>query len=54
MPGRIVVSNRSQHRLDEIRRIHAEIDSAVPVDYVLAPNAEDNDAVLAGLKPVLW
>ncbi|MEA3533893.1 shikimate dehydrogenase [Rhizobium sp. CC-YZS058] len=51
VPGRIVVSNRSQHRLDEIRRIHAEIDSAVPVDYVLAPNAEDNDAVLAGLKP---
>ena len=51
VPGRIVVSNRSAHRLDEIRRIHAEIDSSVPVDYVLAPTAADNDAVLASLKP---
>ncbi len=51
VPGRIVVSNRSQHRLDEIKRIHAEIASDVPVDYVLAPRPEDNDAVLSGLKP---
>ncbi|MGH6862631.1 MAG: shikimate dehydrogenase, partial [Phyllobacterium sp.] len=51
VPGRIVVSNRSQHRLDEIRRIHAQIESDVPVDYVLAPDAKDNDAVLSGLKP---
>lgn len=51
VPGRIVVSNRSQHRLDEIRRIHAEIASDVPVEYVLAPRPEDNDAVLANLKP---
>lgn len=51
IPGRIVVSNRSRHRLDEIRRIHEGIESDVPVDYVLAPRAEDNDAVLAGLKP---
>ena len=51
VPGRIVVSNRSQHRLDEIRRIHEGIESDVPVEYVLAPRPEDNDAVLAGLKP---
>ncbi|KXF75141.1 shikimate dehydrogenase [Paramesorhizobium deserti] len=51
VPGRIVVSNRSKHRLDEIKRIHASIESDVPVDYVLAPKPEDNDAVLAGLKP---
>lgn len=51
VPGRIVVSNRSQHRLDEIRRIHAQIASDVPVDYVLAPAPEDNDAVLQTLKP---
>ncbi|KAB0682787.1 shikimate dehydrogenase family protein [Aureimonas leprariae] len=50
-PSRIVVSNRSQGRLDEIRRIHAEIGSDVPVDYVLAPQRQDNDAVLATLKP---
>ncbi|WP_334174067.1 shikimate dehydrogenase [Pseudoxanthobacter sp.] len=50
-PARIVVSNRSQERLDEIARIHRELNAAVPVDYVLAPRPEDNDAVVAGLKP---
>ncbi|KQT42970.1 shikimate dehydrogenase [Aureimonas sp. Leaf454] len=50
-PSRIVVSNRSPARLDEIRRIHAEIGGGVPVDYVLAPRAEDNDRVLADLRP---
>lgn len=50
-PSRILVSNRSQGRLDEIRRIHEAIGSDVPVDYVLAPRPEDNDAVLASLKP---
>jgi shikimate 5-dehydrogenase len=51
VPRRIIVSNRSEKRLEEIRRIHASIDSTVPVEYVLAPIAEDNDAVLSGLAP---
>lgn len=51
VPARIVVSNRSAPRLDEIRRIHAEIESDVPVEYLLAPEPTDNDAVLPGLKP---
>lgn len=50
-PSRIIVSNRSAARLEEIRRIHAELASTVPVDYVLAPNPADNDAVVARLKP---
>ncbi len=50
-PSRMIVSNRSQHRLDEIERIHKEIGLSVPVDYVLAPQPADNDAVTAGLKP---
>ncbi|MFO1208663.1 MAG: shikimate dehydrogenase [Amaricoccus sp.] len=50
-PSRIVVSNRSQPRLDHIREIHERIASGIPVDYVLAPTAADNDRVLAGLKP---
>ena len=50
-PSRIIVSNRSQARLDEIRRIHREIDAGVPLDYVLAPKPSDNDAVLERLKP---
>jgi shikimate 5-dehydrogenase len=50
-PGRIVVTNRSQHRLDEIKRIHAQIESDVPVEYLLAETAQANDAVLKMLKP---
>jgi shikimate 5-dehydrogenase len=50
-PGRVVVTNRSQHRLDEIRRIHAEVESDVPVEYLLAETAEANDAVLKTLNP---
>ncbi len=50
-PSRIVVSNRSQARLDHIRDIHRQIGSDIPVDYVLAPCAENNDAILAGMKP---
>ncbi|WP_421726129.1 shikimate dehydrogenase family protein [Bauldia sp.] len=51
VPARIIVSNRSPDRLDRLRTIHTEIDSAVPVSYVLAEKAGDNDAVLADLKP---
>lgn len=51
IPSRIVVSNRSQPRLDEIRRIHGQIETAVPIDYVLAPTPAGNDAIVAGLKP---
>lgn len=49
VPARIVVSDRSEHRLDEIRRIHQRIASDVPVQYVLATGAADNDGVMAGL-----
>jgi shikimate 5-dehydrogenase len=50
-PSRIVVSNRSRHRIDEIRRIHEDMGTTLPVDYVLAPAPVDNDAIVAGLKP---
>jgi shikimate 5-dehydrogenase len=50
-PSRIVVSNRSQPRLDEIARIHRHFNSDIPVTYVLAPRPEDNDKVMAGLEP---
>jgi len=51
VPSRIIVTNRSQHRLDEIRRIHAQVEFDVPVEYLLAERPEDNDKVLATLKP---
>lgn len=51
LPTRIVVSNRSQPRLDELRRIHEATGVTVPVEYVLADQPEKNDAVLASMKP---
>jgi shikimate 5-dehydrogenase len=51
VPSRIIVSNRSQERLDEIRRIHRGLPTTAKLDYVLAPQPEQNDAVVAALKP---
>ena len=50
-PARIIVSNRSKPRLDEIRAFHAQLKSDVPTEYVLTPSPELNDAVCRGLKP---
>lgn len=50
-PSRVIVSNRSGARLEEIQRIHRELDLGVPCEYVIAPRPEDNDAVLARLSP---
>jgi shikimate 5-dehydrogenase len=38
-------------RLEEIRRIHRELDSPIPVEYHHAPRPEQNDALMDGLKP---
>lgn len=50
-PARVVVSDRDQGRLDEVRSIHNELNAGVPVDYVLADGAAANDAVTSALKP---
>jgi shikimate dehydrogenase len=50
-PSRIVIANRSQPRLDEIRRIFDDLNRGIPVEYCLTPDASQNDALLAGLKP---
>ncbi len=50
-PAEIVVSNRSQKRLDHIRSIHDEMGADIPVSYHLAPSAEDNDRIAASLPP---
>jgi shikimate 5-dehydrogenase len=50
-PGRIFVSDRSRERLDEICRIHEQIESVVPIDYILATETGANDNVLRVLKP---
>jgi shikimate 5-dehydrogenase len=50
-PARLVVTNRSAPRLEAMRRIHEIINPGIPVDYVLAPAATDNDRVVGALKP---
>ena len=50
-PARVTVSDTSQARLDEIRRVHRELGSDVPCDYVRVADVADNDAVLERLPP---
>ncbi len=50
-PSRIVVSNRSTPRLEEMRRLHEQLATGVPVEYRHAPHPEQNDQILAGLNP---
>jgi shikimate 5-dehydrogenase len=50
-PSKVIVSNRSAARLEEIERIHRELAAGIPCEYVVAPRPEDNDAVLARLSP---
>ena len=51
MPNRIIVTNRSAGRLDEMRHIHDQIGRPVKVEYVHTPCATDNDAILNTLRP---
>jgi shikimate 5-dehydrogenase len=50
-PSRVIVSNRSGPRLEALEKIHAAFGFGVPVDYVLADTAGENDAVMRSLKP---
>ncbi len=50
-PSRIVVSNRSEPRLEEIKEIHHQIGSPIPVEYHHTPRPEDSDALLKSLRP---
>ena len=50
-PSRLVVTNRSQTRLDEMREVHGALGSPMPVEYVFAPEREDNDRVCSEMSP---
>ncbi|NIA14229.1 MAG: shikimate dehydrogenase [Nitrospiraceae bacterium] len=50
-PARIVVSNRSLPRLQEMEEIHRAINPGLTVEYRHCPKAGDNDALMATLKP---
>ncbi len=50
-PGRILVSNRSSQRLEEMKLIHRRIGGSLAVEYHHTPNPRDSDRILAGLAP---
>jgi shikimate 5-dehydrogenase len=50
-PARIVVSNRSAGRLEEIEKIHKQVNPGIPVEYHCCPDPSDNDTLCNGLKP---
>lgn len=47
VPNMVVVTNRREPRLTEMRNIHREIGLQIPVDYVLAPTPELNDIAVS-------
>jgi shikimate 5-dehydrogenase len=50
-PSRIVITNRSPKRLEQMKLVHAKLNPGIRMEYVLAEKAEGNDAVVNGLKP---
>jgi shikimate 5-dehydrogenase len=50
-PSRVVITNRSTARLDALRAKFATAAIDVPIEYVHAPNPEDNDRVVAAARP---
>jgi shikimate 5-dehydrogenase len=50
-PSRIVVTNRSLPRLEEIRHFHAQIGADLPIEYHHTPTPEMTDPLMAKLKP---
>lgn len=50
-PNKIYVTNRSTPRIEEMKLIHEKINPGIPVEYIHAPAAEDNDRVVSRLKP---
>jgi shikimate 5-dehydrogenase len=48
-PAKIVVTDRSQARLNGLRAIHARLGAPVEVAYVLTQDATDHDALMAEL-----
>lgn len=50
-PSRLIVTNRSQPRLEEMRRIHRQLAVDLPIEYHHTPQPELTDRIMADLKP---
>jgi shikimate 5-dehydrogenase len=50
IPSKLIVSNRSEQRLNGMKRIVEEINPEVPAEFYLTPQPAQNDKILNGLK----
>jgi shikimate 5-dehydrogenase len=50
-PSRIIITNRSAPRLEEMKKIHSQLDCPIPTQYNVTPRPKDNDPILNDLKP---
>lgn len=50
-PRRIVVTNRSEGRLESMRTVHEEINPGIETEYHHCPTPEGNDRVVSALPP---
>ena len=50
-PSRIVVTNRSIPRLDDMKQIHRDLNPGIKIEYVHCPRPEENDRVLDQMAP---
>jgi shikimate dehydrogenase len=51
VPSKIIISNRSQARLDEAKEKIGNLKSKIKVEYYLCPNCEQQDELLKNLMP---
>lgn len=51
IPGHIIISNRSLPRLESAKEILKDMNPKITFDYLHTPSPEDNDRILASLKP---
>jgi shikimate 5-dehydrogenase len=51
VPRRVVVTNRSPGRLEEMRSLHEKVGMAIPTEYRLAPTPKENDLEVNALVP---
>ena len=49
-PSKIYVTNRSTPRIEQMKRIHEQINPGIEVEYVHCPSSEGNDQVVNRLK----
>jgi shikimate 5-dehydrogenase len=51
VPAKIIVSDRSPKRLEEMQAVHRSIGMNIPMEYNLAPTPEENDRYVNKLPP---